>query len=301
MDLESRMKNYENKYNQSVKPYDPFVLKLDGVTFSTYTQGFIKPFDKVFRKSMKETMNDLLKYTNASTGYTQSDEIILIFPPVCTKEEYDNKKNIVHLRNGRVLKLCSVIASYCSTTFYLNIQKNINASDIKDLYNEKVIKRLEKTPPCFDCRLIDFESTKHDVDDSHKSPTIYPQMYEIINYLIHRLYDCKRNAILSYGEHYYDKKQILKIKTPILLEKLHSNNINIPNFILYGVYGKKQLYMKDNTQRSKITNKVLDFTYSIELLDLFFSKYWYNNINDTNDTLNEKYKIQVQEIDADTI
>lgn len=286
MSLESRMKTFETKHNQSIKPYNSFILKLDGINFSKYTQGFARPYDKIFRISMIETMNELLKYTNAASGYTQSDEISLIFPALCKIEDYEKEqetggKIVEHMRSGRVVKLCTSVASYCSLLFYLNIQKNINL--INHSMDQKVLDRLKKSPVCFDCRAIEYSGD---------------QFNEIINHQIWRLHDCKRNAILVYGETHYGKNKILGIKTPQLLEQLTNDNISIPNFIMCGVYGKKQLYMKDDTQRSHITNKVLDFKYSDELLDLLFAKYWYN---DVSGKLDEKYKLDIWDITTNDI
>lgn len=111
--LGERMKSYESE--NFLLPYQPYLVRLDGKNFSTFTNGFKSPFDKNFTNSMVVTMNDLVKFTNASTGFCCSDEITLIFPPVCTKEEYDLKENkTCHLYNGRIIKLNTILASRCT-------------------------------------------------------------------------------------------------------------------------------------------------------------------------------------------
>ena len=77
-----------------------------------------------FKRSMIMTAHDLLHQFHASTVYTYSDEITLIFPPVCM----DANKNIFlgkHLFNGKVNKLLSVIASYASVSFYKHISREL--------------------------------------------------------------------------------------------------------------------------------------------------------------------------------
>ena len=62
-------------------------------SFSKFTAPFRKPFDKVFVDAMVLTANDLVLNHGAQTGYCHSDQISLLFAPVCTKEEYENKTN----------------------------------------------------------------------------------------------------------------------------------------------------------------------------------------------------------------
>jgi tRNA(His) guanylyltransferase len=276
-DLKSRMKKYENKYNMEIKPYNPFILKLTGVKFIKYMRIFIKPYDSVFVLSMIDTMNDLINYTGATTGYTQSNEISLIFPPMCKKND-----NIIskHIKNGRVIKLCSVISSYCSVKFYFNLQKNLNKNI--GVYSEHIVNMLNNTPVFFACRAIEFDES---------------MINELINHQIWRLNDCTHNAIRLYGEYYYGKKTTLNIGTNNIIEKLKQDNITIPNFIMYGVYGKKQLYMQDNVQISTIINKVMNFQYSPELLQIFFSKYW----SDIDSSIIEIYDICDEQIYNDKI
>ena len=141
--LDDRMKSYEHTFDMRVPPYQKIVVRLDGRAFSKFTDGFRKPFDNLFECAMINTMNDLVSEFSARTGYTHSDEITLIFPEVCTKEEFINGINkSTHLYDGRIMKLCSVLAGYCSTKFNFHITRLFNFPNNKVLYKENIVKKV---------------------------------------------------------------------------------------------------------------------------------------------------------------
>lgn len=78
--LGERLKGYEKQFEGNVGTKEHMVVRIDGHKFSKFTKGFKKPFDKVLSQSMVETTKDLVKHFGASIGYTQSDEISLVFP-----------------------------------------------------------------------------------------------------------------------------------------------------------------------------------------------------------------------------
>lgn len=104
--LADRMKRYEASFDFTLPLGAPTILRLDGHAFSRFTASFHKPFDQRIHDAMIATCIDLLKYFNQATvGYTQSDEITLVFPLG------------VQNFNERVQKLSSLAASYCSVRF----------------------------------------------------------------------------------------------------------------------------------------------------------------------------------------
>jgi len=128
-DFGDRMKAYEKTYTAASVPIDQILcIRIDGKGFSKFTKGFKKPFDDVLGGVMVNTMMNLVKETHASIGYTQSDEITLIFSPGEKASEY--------LFGGKVSKINSVLASMA--TFYFN-------SDLA------ACVRVDK-PAFFDCR-----------------------------------------------------------------------------------------------------------------------------------------------------
>ena len=148
------MKQYEQKYELKIKPNEYFIIRLDGCSFSKYTKKFNKPFDNNFSNAMISTMNDLVTKFSAQTGYTHSDEISLVFDKINTLIDNNN-----HIYNGRIIKICTIIASYCSLRFNYHIDNLIKKTDIK----------IELNTACFDARILTF-------DENNK--------YELCNYFI---------------------------------------------------------------------------------------------------------------------
>jgi len=79
--LGTRLKSYEKKFEIRIPATDYIIVRCDGHKFSKFTKGFKKPFDNILRKTMLQTTLDLVDKFGAATGYEQSDEITLIFPP----------------------------------------------------------------------------------------------------------------------------------------------------------------------------------------------------------------------------
>jgi tRNA(His) 5'-end guanylyltransferase len=76
----NRMKDYEKRFTDiRVAPEEILCVRLDGKGFSKFTKGFKKPFDDRLTQSMVQTAEALVNETDAQVGYTQSDEITLIY------------------------------------------------------------------------------------------------------------------------------------------------------------------------------------------------------------------------------
>ena len=101
-----RMKQFEMaEAGRKAMPGLPLLVRLDGRSFHTFTRGLKRPFDPDLSTCMVETTRALVDEFNAAIGYTQSDEISLLFPAPET------------LFDGRFQKLTSVMAGYCSAVF----------------------------------------------------------------------------------------------------------------------------------------------------------------------------------------
>lgn len=107
-------------------PGIPVIARLDGRAFHTLTRNAEKPYDKGFIDCMEETCKALIREFNTDIGYVQSDEISLVW-------------SSLDIFDGRVQKLCSVMAGVAAVTFN-------NALCGCDLYYSV------KTP-VFDCRI----------------------------------------------------------------------------------------------------------------------------------------------------
>ena len=79
--LGTRLKGYEKEFESVIDPRDFIICRIDGHKFSKYTKGMKKPFDDILSNTMEETTKNLVEKFGAVTGYTQSDEISLVFAP----------------------------------------------------------------------------------------------------------------------------------------------------------------------------------------------------------------------------
>jgi tRNA(His) guanylyltransferase len=129
----SRMKAYEAV--ETARRLDvnlPIYTRIDGRSFSRFTRGMERPFDDALSSAMVETTKWLVGQTHARIGYTQSDEISLVWKAQPGSDV---------LFSGKVQKLVSVLASMTATRFVT-------------LIPEEWRERL----PHFDCRVFQLPS-----------------------------------------------------------------------------------------------------------------------------------------------
>ena len=78
--LGDRLKAYEKMETEAkFLPTLPVYARIDGRCFSKFTRGMERPYDSVMSSMMQETTRYLVEQTGALTGYTQSDEISLVW------------------------------------------------------------------------------------------------------------------------------------------------------------------------------------------------------------------------------
>jgi tRNA(His) 5'-end guanylyltransferase len=113
-ELDSKMRVFETAHDRSVLPGMFMVARIDGRNFTRLTKEIHKfeaPYDVRFRDMMIETTAHLMNCGfNVIYGYTQSDEISLLFHPAITT--FDRK----------VRKYNSVLAGEASAKFSLLLQ-----------------------------------------------------------------------------------------------------------------------------------------------------------------------------------
>ena len=112
-ELDCKMRIYEQSIDQVVLPELFLVARLDGNRFTRLTKDichFETPFDIKFRDMMVETVKALMNYGfRIIYGYTESDEISLLFHP---DENTFGRK---------VRKYNSILAGVASAAFSMNI------------------------------------------------------------------------------------------------------------------------------------------------------------------------------------
>ena len=170
--LGDRMKSYEALTESRLLPQLPVVVRLDGRSFSKFTKGMQRPFDKEFRQAMVEVTKYLVEQTNAKIGYTQSDEISLVL-------HVDNPEGAI-MFDGRVQKIASNFASMASVKFLMEMQKRFP----KKVSEGKVL-------PSFDARVF-----------------AVPNKTEATNALVWRVQDCVKNSISMAAHAYFSHKKL---------------------------------------------------------------------------------------------
>lgn len=299
--LASQIKQLESVSDQRLDPTQPFVIRIDGVSFRNYTRGFNKPFDQRMTRSFIRTAADLLQRFSPLTVYYESDEISLVFDGF-PAENLSEKHPREHMYSGRIQKLVSVLASYTAAKF----NKYINEEDWSDIDKEHVRERIASHSAYFDGRAFSV-------------PNQFVAMASV--YWRHR-YDTLKNATLTYALSYYSQNSILgksphELRDLLLREKNWDMLNEAPKNIIYGTFLKKELYDLESidrktqepviAKRSRIRigsfsmQKLLRTT--DEKIKFIMSKYW----NDCNQVVNDieipnwwlKYYKQPETLTAD--
>ena len=126
---EKAMKLNEDKtYTETkIDKNKPMIIRLDGYGFGMFTNKMEKPFDERFHNAMVYTSCDLLKEFECYTVFTQSDEIVMIYPTT------HHKVKGTYLFSGKIAKILSVVSSFASVrlSYHLRKQNWINNMEIQ--------------------------------------------------------------------------------------------------------------------------------------------------------------------------
>lgn len=187
----------------------PVVIRLDGKAFHTFCRGLPKPFDERLSLAMRETTKALVAETHAAIGYTQSDEITLAFP------NQDPAKPMMY--DGKVQKLCSVLAGLASAKFNREIQARIP---------EKA-----HLLPVFDARAFS-----------------YPTLDLAAENFLWRETDATRNSLTMAASAYYSPKDLHRAGYAQKHEMLHAKGINwndYPPAFKRGTYIRRETVLRE--------------------------------------------------------
>ena len=168
-DFGNRMKAYEAvETDRKLDPHLPIYARIDGRAFSTFTRGMERPFDMRMTAAMVEIVKHLLRATHAHIGYTQSDEISLVWLANETNVESDV------FFSGKIQKMCSVLASLAAAKF---------ATVIPAEYRDRL--------PHFDARVFQL-----------------PSKEEAANTFLWRAMDARKNAISMVAQSRFSAKTL---------------------------------------------------------------------------------------------
>ena len=200
MDLADRMKLYERmEAGRRLLPKLPICVRIDGRTFGTYTKPLRRPFDERLSALMIEVTRRLTQESGALIGYTQSDEITLVL--------YSDRLEREVFFNGKVQKLCSVLASMTTAIFHA-------LNDIEELQDRALAT--------FDARVWNT-----------------PDLEEAANVLLWRELDAIRNSIEAAARAHFSHKQCFKKNTDELRKMLLGKGVDwedYPEFFKRGSY-----------------------------------------------------------------
>lgn len=170
-DLGDRMKRYEAVEDRRFDGHLPIYARIDGRAFSRFTRGMERPFDRDMSGAMVATAKALVEKTHARIGYTQSDEISLVWL------QEDEESQVFF--DGRVQKLCSVLAGLATAAF----TQAVIGSDRLRPYADRL--------PHFDCRVMQL-----------------PSISEAANMFLWRELDATKNAVQMAAQALYSPKQL---------------------------------------------------------------------------------------------
>lgn len=208
-----RMKGYEGvETERRLDPNLPVYARIDGRSFSKFTTQMIRPYDYRMSGSMMNTTSYLVEKTNAKIGYTQSDEISLIW----------NRDNPLAelMFGGKVQKLCSVLASMTASCF----QNQIN-----DIFSKDEADILTKRVPHFDCRVFNL-----------------PSKEEAANALLWRAMDCQKNAVSMAARAHFSHKELQGKNQAEMLSMMESKCVDFikyPRVFREGIFIRREKYM----------------------------------------------------------
>jgi len=201
----------------------PLMARLDGRAFHTFTRGLPRPYDVRLSTLMIDTARFLVEETHARLGYTQSDEISLVW------WNDDPEAESSYLFDGKIQKMTSVLAGMASAYFTRCLPERIP---------EKA-----NMLATFDCRVWNVPS-KHEA---------------FLNFLW-RQDDAIKNSISMAAQAHFSHKRLHAVDSEAkkqLLRELGKPWENEPTFFKSGTFVRRELQLKPMTaeQLEKIPEK----------------------------------------------
>ena len=184
----------------------PIVARIDGRGFSRFTRDMEKPYDERMAKSMIYTTKKLVEGTHATIGYTQSDEISIVWIPKYNGDIWFDRK--IH-------KMTSVLSGLATSAFINGLSQ----------YFEDWMPLLNRMPH-FDCRVVSF-----------------PSMEEAANAILWRQNDASKNSLNSLCSAYYSANQLDGKSASDRHNMLYEKGINWNDYSSYfkrGIFVRKE-------------------------------------------------------------
>lgn len=203
--LGDRMKFYEKRYTPSLMPLIPVICRIDGRAFHTFTKGLPRPYDGRLSGLFIDTTRYLVQETDACCGYTQSDEISLVW--------YSDDHDSDIFFGGKLAKVVSVVCSMATAYF--------------NSFLSKVIPERSGRMAIFDNRVFEV-----------------PSATEAANYFVWREQDATRNSVSMAAQARFGHDACFGKKSAEMQEMLWKSGMNwndYPTFFKRGTYVRRRI------------------------------------------------------------
>lgn len=210
--LGDRMKQYEAVNDRILVPKMPFIIRVDGKAFHTYTRGLKKPFDEILGDTMREVTTKLCEeIPGAVLGYTQSDEITI----VC---KYTDRIVSQAWFNGRVRKIETIAASKATKWFNKLFTENMVEYELE--YTRKIMHREATDITREDYKKYDAVLRKKAGTAEFDARVFNLPEWDCINNVIWRQQDAIRNSVEMVGHANFSAKELHKVSCEGIKEML---------------------------------------------------------------------------------
>jgi tRNA(His) guanylyltransferase len=202
--LGERMKFYERRHHLTFLKTLPVICRIDGRSFHTFTKDLPRPYDERLSKLMIGTTKFLVEETHARCGYTQSDEITLVW------YAQDFESEIFF--GAKMAKLTSVVCSLATAYFNRMLPESLP----EKMYELAI----------FDNRAFEVPSTT-----------------EAVNVFMWREQDAIRNSIQMAARSFFSHKECLNKDCKTLVCMLGEKGIkwgDYPRFFKRGTYVRRK-------------------------------------------------------------
>lgn len=201
-----RMKLYEGmEAHRKLIPLLPIVARIDGRSFSTFTQGLERPYCSRLSELMRDTTKYLVQESGACIGYTQSDEISLVIQ----QQNFDSQVYF----GGRIQKIVSQLAAQASVYFNRHLSE--------------FLPEKSGLAPTFDSRVWNV-----------------PNQDEAANVILWRELDATKNSVSMATRAHYSHKEMDGKGRADMMDMLHEKGINwndFPPFFKRGTYIQRRV------------------------------------------------------------
>jgi tRNA(His) guanylyltransferase len=226
--LGDRMKFYEKTMVPTrFMPMAPVCARIDGKSFSTFTKSLARPFDANLTELMVLTTHYLVSETNACIGYTQSDEISLVWFT-------DNSKSQIFM-DGKRDKMVSLLAAMTSAFFNRHLH-NYLPGEAEQL--DAVVPQVRARIPIFDARVWQV-----------------PTQREAANYLLWRERDATKNSVATAAQEQFSHKALHCKTGSDMQDMLHAKGINWND---YPACFKRGTYVQRSTVKRAFSAEEID-------------------------------------------